>query len=231
MEQSVAQASQMSLEESILTRRSVRGFLNKPVPQDILEKVFQIAQHAPSNCNIQPWIVLVASGAARDRIRERLIEGVTTGVPSGSDFDYPGKFEGDYRRRQVDCAVALYQKMSIEREDSAGRARAMLRNFELFDAPHVAFIGMHKNFGATVAIDVGMYVQSLMLAMNAHGIASCAQGSMRYYPDLVREEFPGNEDTRILCGISFGYEDKDVPANATRIARDDISACVTFIDE
>ena len=87
---------------------------------------------------------------------------------------------------------------------------------------------MHKDFGATVAIDVGMYVQSLMLAMTAHGIASCAQGSMRYYPDIVREEFPGNDDIRILCGLSFGYEDPDVPANATRTTRDDISECVTF---
>lgn len=107
----------------------------------------------------------------------------------------------------------------------------MLRNFELFDAPHVAFIGMHKNFGATVAIDVGMYVQSLMLAMTAHGISSCAQGSMRYYPDMVREEFPGNEDTRILCGMSFGYQDTEAPVNETRTTRDDISACVTFIEE
>ena len=231
MEQSVAQAAQMSLEESILTRRSVRGFLEKPVPPEILEKVFQIAQHTPSNCNIQPWIVLVASGAARDRIRARLIEGITAGAPSNPDFEYPGKFEGEYRRRQVECAVAMYTKMGIERDDSAGRARASLRNFELFDAPHVAFIGMHKNFGATVAIDVGMYVQSLMLAMNAYGISSCAQGSMRYYPEMVREEFPGNENTRILCGMSFGYEDAEIPANATRTTRDDINACVTFIDE
>ena len=231
MEQSVAQAAQMSLEESILTRRSVRGFLEKPVPQEILDKVFQIAQHTPSNCNIQPWIVLVASGPARDRIRARLIEGITTGAPSNPDYEYPGKFEGDYRRRQVECAVAMYTKMGIERDDSAGRARASLRNFELFDAPHVAFIGMHKNFGATVAIDVGMYVQSLMLAMNAYGISSCAQGSMRYYPEMVRKEFPGNENTRILCGMSFGYEDTEIPANATRTTRDEISACVTFIDE
>ncbi|MDK1020422.1 MAG: nitroreductase [Candidatus Hydrogenedentes bacterium] len=231
MEQGIAQAAQMSLEESILTRRSVRGFLDKPVPQDVLNKVFGIAQHAPSNCNIQPWIVLVASGEARDRIRTRLIEAVTSSVPSVSDFDYPDKFEGEYRRRQVECAVAMYKKMGIARDDIAGRARASLRNFELFDAPHVLFIGMHKDFGATVAIDVGMYVQSLMLAMTAHGISSCAQASMRHYPNIVREEFPGNEDTRILCGMSFGYEDPEVAANATRTTRDDISACVTFIEE
>ena len=231
MEQNVVQAAQMSLEDTMLTRRSVRGYTDKPVPQDLLDKVFGIAQHTPTNCNIQPWITLVASGEARDRIRAKFLEKITSGVPSNSDFDYPGNFEGEYRRRQVECAVALYQKMDIARDDYEGRVRASRRNFELFDAPHVAFIGMDKEFGATVAIDVGMYVQSLMLAMTAHGISSCAQGCMRYYPNIVREEFPGNEDTHILCGVSFGYEDPEVPANAARTTRDDISACVTFIDE
>ena len=230
MEQGIARAGLMSVEEAIDSRRSVRGYVDRPVPREILTKVFEMAQHAPSNCNIQPWVVMVASGPARDRIRQRLIDGVINGVPSNPDFDYPGRFEGDYRRRQVDCAVALYEKMGIGREDHAGRARASLRNFELFDAPHVAFIGMHKDFGATVAIDVGVYLQSLMLAMTTHGIACCAQGSMRYYPDIVREEFLGHDDIRILVGISFGYEDPAVPANAARTTRDDISINVTFKD-
>ena len=173
----------------------------------------------------------MASGAARDRIRAKLIERVMAGKPSQPDYDYPGKFEGEYRKRQVDCAVAMYSAMGIGREDSAGRAKAALRNFELFDAPHVAFVGMHKSFGTTVGLDVGMYAQSLMLAMHAHGIASCAQGSMRYHPDVVREEFPGNDDTGILFGISFGYEDPGVPANATRTVREPIASNVTFKDE
>ncbi len=220
----------MGVEEAIRARRSVRGFLDTPVPREEMEKVFALAQWAPSNCNIQPWKVFVASGAARDRIRERLIELVTSGEPPNPDYEYPGRFEGEYRKRQVDCAVAMYSKMGIERDDHAGRARASLRNFELFDAPHVAFIGMHKDFGTTVAIDVGMYAQTLMLAMQARGIASCAQGSMRYYPDVVREEFPGNDDIRILFGISFGYEDPSVAANATRTTRDPVDASVVFRD-
>ena len=68
-------------------------------------------------------------------------------------------------------------------------------------------------------------------AMQAHGIASCSQGSMRYYPDVVREEFPGNDDIRILFGMSFGYEDPDVPANATRTTRAPIEAAVRFKEE
>ena len=51
---------------------------------------------------------------------------------------------------------------------------------------------------------------------------------LRYYPDLVREAFNLDDDTQILLGISFGYEDKDVPANNTRVGRDDISQSVVF---
>ena len=218
----------MTFEETVRARRSVRGFLDKAVPREVLEGIFELAQWAPSNCNIQPWRVFVASGATRDRIRERLLDNVQNGVVPNPDYDYPSKFEGDYRRRQVECAVAMYSEMGITREDSAGRAHASMRNFELFDAPHAAFIGMHKDFGTTVAVDVGMYAQTLMLAMAANGIGSCAQGSLRYYPDVVREEFGLDDDTRILFGISFGYEDPEVPANRTRTTRDDLSAAITF---
>ena len=218
----------MTLEDAIRSRRSVRGYLTKPVPVEIIQSVFELAQCAPSNCNIQPWKVFVASGEVRDRIRQQLIDNVMNGVAPNPDYSYPGKFEGVYRTRQVDCAVEMYGKMGIGREDSAGRARAARRNFELFDAPHVAFIGMHKNFGTTVAVDVGMYAQNLMLALTNYGLSSCAQGSMRNYPDVVRNEFPGNEDIHILFGISFGYEDPEVSANDTRVGRDEIGESVVF---
>ena len=220
----------MGLEEAIRARRSVRGYLDKPVPKAVLQKVFELAQWAPSNCNIQPWKVFVASGETRDRLRARIVESVMKGEAFKPDYDYPGKFEGEYRTRQVACAVTMYTKMGIGRDDSAGRARASLRNFELFDAPHVAFLGMDRAFGTTVALDVGMYGQNLMLAMTAHGISSCAQGSMRYHPDFVREEFGLGEEIRILFGISFGYEDPSVPANETRIEREDIHESVVFKD-
>lgn len=219
-----------SFESVVRARRSVRGFLEKPVPDETMKAVFGLAQWAPSNCNIQPWRVFVASGETRDKIRQRFLDDIMGGVSQNPDYDYPGKFEGEYRTRQVECAVAMYTEMGIARDDSGGRMKAMLRNFELFDAPHVCFIGMHKSFGTTVAIDVGMYVQTLMLAMTAHGIGSCAQGSMRYYPDIVRETFGVSDDIHILCGISFGYEDPDVPANRTRTTRVPLGESVMFKD-
>lgn len=218
----------VSLEEAILSRRSVRGFRPDPVPAEVLEKVFGLAQYAPSNCNIQPWQSYVASGATRDELRKRMVESAMGGKPVNPDYEHLPKFEGVYRTRQVECAVELYNNMGIARDDGMGRMKATLRNFELFDAPHVVFIGMHRSFGVTVALDVGMYVQTLMLTMTAHGIGSCAQGSMRYYPDQVREVFGLPDDMAILLGISFGYEDTSVPANKTRVGRAPLGENVVF---
>ena len=222
------QPETMSLADAIEQRRSVRGYLDKEVPQDTLESIFTLAQRAPSNCNIQPWKVYVASGQLKNSIRAKMVEQVMQGVPFNSDYDYPDTFAGEYRKRQVDCAVELYGNMGIERGDKEGRMRAHLRNFEMFDAPHVVFIGMDKVFGASVAIDVGMYMQTLMLSMTAHGVACCPQGTMRYYPDIVREAFDIGDDTNILLGISFGFEDASIPANKTWIDREPIDQSVQF---
>ena len=222
-------AETLSLADALRARRSVRGFLDKPVPEETLKAIFELAQLAPSNCNIQPWKVFVASGEVRDELRRRMVEKVTAGVPMEPDFEpNAGKFSGVYRQRQVDCAVELYNNMGIARDDKPGRMRAQLRNFELFDAPHVVFIGMEREFGPTVALDVGMYIQSLMLAMTAYGVGSCAQGSMRYFPNDVREIFGEPASTAILVGISFGYEDPDVAANRTRVGRAPLADSVAF---
>ena len=106
-------------------------------------------------------------------------------------------FRGDYKQRQVECAVELYGHMGIQREDKVGRLYGLRRNFEFFDAPHIAIICMESSFGIGVALDVGMYVQTLMLAMQTRGIGSCAQASMRHYPDIVRQELGIRDDLRI----------------------------------
>lgn len=220
--------SNMTLEQAIRSRRSVRGYLDKEVPPETLRSIFELAQLAPSNCNVQPWKVYVASGELKNRLRDRMVENVKSGVPFNPDYEYADRFEGEYRERQVECAMALYSAMGIERHDKEGRARASLRNFEMFDAPHVVFIGMDKSFGVSVAIDVGMYIQNLMLSMTAHGVACCPQGTMRYYPDLVRDAFEIPANINILLGISFGYEDPAVPANNTRVGRVPLEQSVLF---
>ena len=196
-----------------------------------MQHVFGLAQLSPSNCNIQPWRIFVASGAARDRLRQVMIEHAMRGTPPNPDFEYPDRFDEPFRKHQIACAVTLFNEMGIGRDDKPGRNLALLRNFELFDAPHVAFLGMNRQFKEPVALDLGIYLQTLMLAMTASGIACCPQGSMRSYPDIVRREFGIPQDIGILVGLSFGYEDPSVAANRTRIDRSPLGENVVFKNE
>ena len=118
--------------------------------------------------------------------------------------------------------------MKIARGDKIARNNAYLKNYQMYNAPHVCFIGMYEKFGPAVAIDVGGYLQTLMLAMNAFGVSCCAQATLRNYPNIVRKEFNIDKSIKILVGISFGYEDKSVLANKTRINRADINENVFF---
>ncbi len=220
----------LSLPDAIRQRRSVRGFLPQPVAPEVLTQVFELAQWAPSNCNVQPWQVYVASGETRNTLRQRFMDGIATGKPMTPDIGFMPSLSGEHRTRQVECAQALYGAMGIARDDKMGRMRATMRNFELFDAPHVCFLGMDKSFDTLMALDVGMYAQTLMLAMTAHGVASCAQGSMAYYPNDVREVFGINDNIAILFGISFGYEDTEIAANAARTVRAPLSESVVFLN-
>jgi len=220
----------MSLVDAIFQRRSVRGFLPKTVPEETMRNVFEQAQQAPSNCNTQPWYTVVASGDLRNSLRDQFVGRAMAGAPSEPDFSYVSKFEGVYRGRQVDCAAALYGEMEIARDDKAGRSRAALRNFEFFDAPHIAFLCMDRSFGATIAVDVGIYAQTLMLAMTAQGISSCAMGSLRSHPDLVRAAFGLEENIGVVFGICFGYDDSEVKANNTRTTRVSLDETVVFKD-
>jgi len=94
----------------------------------------------------------------------------------------------------------------------------------------VAFLCIDDVFGRHTVADVGMYAQTLMLAMSVNGIASCAQGSLRDYPDLVRETFGLAPEVKVLFGISFGFEDQNVPANQARTERAPISETVQFLN-
>ncbi|GAA6135283.1 nitroreductase [Oceaniserpentilla sp. 4NH20-0058] len=221
------QLPSMSLVEAIQNRRSIRGFKKDQIEPSILQEILTLAQRSPSNCNVQPWQVLLASGSACDELRTKLLSAFSTGQSMKADFPTDLKFEGILRTRQIECAQALYGAMGIERHDKIGRAKATARNYEFFGAPHVLFITMKKSFNEAIAVDIGIYAQTLMLVMTAYGIGSCAQASVAYYPDIIRDFFDLKEDDGILFGISFGYEDKTIDANKTRTQRANIEEVVS----
>jgi nitroreductase len=92
----------------------------------------------------------------------------------------------------------------------------------------VAFFFMAPGFGLREAADIGMYVQTLMLALTAHGLGSCAQGAISHYAGAVKRELGVTDDLICLFGLSFGYPDLAHPSVAAITDRASLSETVTF---
>lgn len=220
----------MNVNDAIKQRRSVRAYLDKPVASELLKKIFLQAQDSPSNCNTQPWHVAVVSGGVRDAIEKGMINDIITGKAPTPHF-VPGdqNLKSQYRTRQVACAVSLYGAMGIGREDKKERQELMARNWQFFGAPHAAFFSMPKEMSEINAVDLGVYLQSLMLLLTENGLASCAQGSLAMYPDAVYESVNIPEGNAIMFGLSFGYADPESVINQFDVGRAELSESIEFL--
>ena len=224
-----SQIQQEEFSRMVSSRRSVRAFLPDPVDQKLIGKIFALAASAPSNCNTQPWLPHVVSGAKRDLMRDALMKTIGEGEHQ-LDFPYEGKYHEVYRQRQLEIGIMRYQAIGVTREDTTGKHRAFLRNLEFFGAPHVAFIFMPDWADIREAVDVGMYAQTLMLSMHAHGISSCPQTILGYNADVVREQLDIDPSEKLLFGISFGYKDKTNPENQVHPSRATLSESTLFYE-
>ncbi|GAA4544061.1 nitroreductase [Pseudonocardia xishanensis] len=215
-----------ALDRLTARRHSTRAFRPDPVPRDVVDKILAIAQRAPSWCNTQPWHVTITRGAETEAFREGLSEHATS-QPMVTDFEFPGEYRGEYRNRRREAGIALYSALGITREDRAASGRQMLENFRLFGAPHVAIVTTEEHLGVYGAVDCGLYVQSFLLAAESLGVACIPQAALASHSDFIRRHFDLPDERRVLCGISFGYEDANHAANSFRTSRADLESGVT----
>lgn len=210
-------------------RRSKRELLADVVPQQELNEVFAAASNAPSNCNSQPWKVVVVSGERAEKLKLRLIETIGQGdmqmdVPFDVN-DYP-----DEETKRMHAAAALmYTAAGLAREDIDGRQKFILDNLKFFGASQAAFFFLPDWAGVRGAADLGMYAQNVMLAMRAKDIGSCPQTILSFNADVVREVLGVGGNFQLLFGLSFGYFDSDRPLNQVRTERASVADTVEFI--
>jgi nitroreductase len=107
---------------------------------------------------------------------------------------------------------------------------AVLRNWEFFRAPLAGIVCMQRDLDHVDAMGVGMFMQTLMLALTARGLGTCAQVSIAGYPDVIREQLNIGGDMRILCGLAIGYPDPTFPANDLHVPRNSVEQNVVFVD-
>jgi nitroreductase len=219
------------LEELLSERYSCRAFLPQPVPRATIERVLTAAQRTASWCNSQPWQVVVASGAAKERFRAAIYAEASSGAPEDGDFPFPREYLGVYLQRRRETGFQLYNTLGIARGDKAAYARQALENYNFFGAPHVAIIHTDEALGIYGAIDCGAYVGNFLLAAQALGLGTIPQAALARHSGLIRRHFKLGDDRRVVCGISFGFPDRDHKINSYRTSRASIPDTVTFVDE
>ena len=221
----VANPTQIFL-DVVSRRRSMRDFKSDPVPREIIESVFGTAQRAPSNCNTQPWFVHVVTGETLEQLRQELPAKFAAGEIA-LDFPYDGQYEGVYKERQYASAAALYDSLGISRDQKAERNAWFMRNFSFFDAPAVAFFTLPTGFGLREACDLGMFAQTVMLGLTAHGLGSCPQTALAFLANVIRPALSLGDHEQLMFGMSFGYP-TDTAVNEVTTERASLGDVVTF---
>ncbi|WP_092807088.1 nitroreductase [Rhodococcus globerulus] len=221
-------ATLSSLESLLDSRISCRAYADRQVPRDVINEILRLAQKTPSWCNTQPWQVAITEGEGTEKFRAGLGAYVMAN-PQESDFEFPREYQGVYKSRRFDCAMALYSSVGIEHGDRAGSGAQTMKNFELFGAPHVAIITTDEALGTYGAVDCGLYVNSFLLAAQSLGVATIPQAALAGCSKFIHEHF-GIDDTRkVVCAISFGYADTEHPVNGFRTAREDVDNVVQWM--
>jgi len=219
------------LEELLGERYSCRAYRPDPVPRPTIERILTAAQRTASWCNSQPWQVVIASGAAKERFRADIYAAASSGAPDDGDFSFPREYRGVYLDRRRESGFQLYNTLGIARGDRAAYARQALENFNFFGAPHVAIIHSDEALGIYGAIDCGAYVGNFLLAAQALGLGTIPQAALAHHSGLIRRHFGLGDDRRVVCGISFGFPDRDHKINSYRTSRAGIPDAATFVDE
>ncbi|MFC5801156.1 nitroreductase [Streptomyces formicae] len=220
----------MDVYEAVTSRRAVRGFTDRPVSREVLERVLSAAAWAPSGSNLQPWHAYVLTGAPLAELKERVGERVAACDPwDEREYEmYPPELRSPYRERRSAFGKERYSALGVPREDWEARQRAASANWQCFGAPAALFCYIDRGLGGPQWSDVGMYLQTIMLLLRAEGLHSCPQMAWSVYRKTVAEILSPPDELMLFCGMSIGFEDTAV--DYTRTGRAPLDETVTFVE-
>ena len=216
--------------EALESRRSVRAFLPRPVERATVERILSLASRAPSGTNTQPWRVWVAAGKARDRLVSRMLAAhQSKDAKYQPEYQYyPLKWREPYLSRRRAVGKDLYSLLGIAKGDEAGMQRQFGENYMFFGAPVCIFVGIDRDMEKGSWLDLGGFVQSILLATRGFGLHSIPQAAFSRFHQIIREELGIPGEVVIACGISLGYEDEAAAVNRLVVPREPVSSFAAF---
>jgi nitroreductase len=215
--------------EAVTSRRAVRGFTDRPVKKEVLERVLRAAAWAPSGSNVQPWHAYVVTGPPLEELKKRAGERLAAADPwDEREYEmYPPTLKSPYRERRSAFGEQRYGALGIARGDWEARYRAVAANWDCYGAPAALFCYVDRDLGPAQWSDVGMYLQTVMLLLRAEGLHSCPQMAWSQYHRTVAEVLSPPDDLMLFCGMSIGFE--DAADRRARIGRAPLDETVKFV--
>lgn len=221
----------MHVEDAVLSRRSIRAFLPKPVPEPLMRRILEAARWAPSGSNIQPWKVHVLSGDSLRRYSEALRAAEANGEPGAMEYNYYApEWREPFLTRRRACGFGLYNAMGIARDDRDGRREAYLRNFDFFGAATGLLFWIPSDLEHGSWLDYGTFIQSITLVARGWGLSTIAQGALGEYPHVAHRMFGIGDDHVLIGGLSIGWPDEGEPVNGFQPERLEVDDFTTWLD-
>ena len=221
----------MDTMQAMHARHCTRAFLDTPVSESLIREILEAARWAPSGVNTQPWQVVVVRGKTKETLTRRLMEMRDSELKPNPDYAYyPDNWAEPYRMRRITCGKALYTALGIAREDKQRQKIAWENNYRFFGAPVGLLFFIDKQLNQGSWLDLGMFIQNVMLAAKALGLDTCPQASLAEYPDKVRDLLSLPAELAVVCGMSLGYADISQPVNQFRLPREPVDAFTRWYD-
>ncbi|MCA6126329.1 nitroreductase [Bradyrhizobium sp. WSM 1704] len=215
--------------DDVMARRlSCREFSGAPVSRATVEQILRVARFAPSGANIQPWHVHVLAGAFKTEVSAALLHAFESAPHEHvSEYQYyASEFPEPYLGRRQEFGRLFYDSLGIAQSDAEARRRQTGKNFTFFGAPVGLIITIDRRLAMGSWLDLGMFIQNVMLAAVGRGLQSCPQETFAKYHRILRPLLSIPAEQMVACGISLGHPREQ--ARVRLMPRADVEAFASF---
>jgi nitroreductase len=223
-----------AVDQAITSRRSIRAYLPTPVPRQTIEEILAVAARAPSGTNTQPWKVHVLTGAARQRLSDRICAAHDDPAQRSQHTEeyayYPTEWRSPYVDRRRKVGWDLYSLLGITKTDKARMHAQHARNYAFFDAPVGLIFTIDRVMQQGSWLDYGMFLQSIMVAARGRGLDTCPQAAFTQFHRIISEELQLPPEEMVVCGMALGHADPKAIENTLVTEREPVAGFARFLE-
>ena len=215
----------MDILETMRARHSIRAYVQRQVPKEMIEAVLKAAILAPSALNLQPWEFYIVMGEEKNRLSRALLKAFREKqIKCGSGTDKPLP-ERRSRFFKSESYLETLKQMGLTFEQYVNEGSC-----DFYGAPTAIVICMDKNHPDIRFLDIGIVLGYILLSAHAFRLATCPIGLIAAYSDEVKDVLSIPENKEVIISIALGYPDQENQLNNYRSSREDLVEFTHWID-